>query len=176
MLDFRPCRFFLLSCIDIVNSLCFLPYASYLICHLILTHLISSTASASITNVRYENIRMTSPSQFAIWIGPAQQTGQPCSLAWPWSLHAECKVTGHHTWENITLKDIFIDSPRFSPGVLLGNTSNPMRNIIFDNVVVTHTESGESLRPWGDSYLPCEGMTGISRGRTAPVPTCLLQQ
>jgi hypothetical protein len=35
---------------------------------------------ASITNILYENIVIDRPQQYAIWIGPAQQQGQPCDI------------------------------------------------------------------------------------------------
>ena len=34
------------------------------------------TAGGRISNILYENIYMESPEQFAIWIGPAQQSGE----------------------------------------------------------------------------------------------------
>jgi len=43
-----------------------------------------------------------------------------------------------------------------------------MRNITFDNVVVTNP----GMRPWHDSYYYCEGIEGISTGGTQPVPPC----
>jgi len=67
--------------------------------------------NASITNILYENITMDSPEQYAIWIGPAQQTGQPCSLLWPIVDGAECIMSGYQTWANITLRNILINNP-----------------------------------------------------------------
>lgn len=40
------------------------------------------------------------------------------------------------TWKNITLRDIYITNPATSPGVIIGNESNPMTDIVFDNVSV----------------------------------------
>ena len=39
----------------------------------------------TISNILYENIYMDQPSQWAIWIGPAQQfiIDSTCSLLWP---------------------------------------------------------------------------------------------
>ena len=77
------------------------------------------------------------------------------------------------TWANITLRDITINSPRESPGVILGNSSNPMLNITFDNVVVNNP----GKRPWGDKYYACDGVKyGISTGDTKPVPPCFNHQ
>jgi len=35
----------------------------------------ASDGTASISDVLYENITINNPEQWAIWIGPAQQTG-----------------------------------------------------------------------------------------------------
>ena len=90
----------------------------------------------SISDILDENITMDNPEQFAIWVGPAQQTGQPCNLAWPMSPHAECKMSGFQTWTNITLRDITINNPIHSPGLFYGNESNPITGLVLDNVVV----------------------------------------
>lgn len=59
-------------------------------------------------------------------------------------------------------------NPKMSPGVLLGNASNPMKNITFDNVVVT--QPGEW--PWHDKFYACEAIDGHALGTTSPVPPC----
>jgi hypothetical protein len=123
---------------------------------------------ASISNILYQNITMDKPQQYAIWIGPAQQTGQPCSLLWTKTKNAECKMSGYQTWSNIVLRDIFINDPLRSPGVLFGNASNPMTNVIFDNVVVKNP----GTQPWEDQFYYCEGMEGYVMGSTTPVPPC----
>jgi hypothetical protein len=114
--------------------------------------------SVSISDVTYENIVMDEPKQWAIWIGPAQQTGQPCPLYWPqmpgsgesdqlfvysygYSLTdtcAECRVSGYPTWSNIVLRNITINNPKTSPGVIIGNSSNPITGLVLDNVVVNN--------------------------------------
>ncbi len=129
--------------------------------------------AASISNILYENITIDGSEQWAIWIGPAQQTGQPCPLYWPAVEKSECLMSGYQTWTNITLRNIYINNTRNSPGVLLGNSSNPMKNVVFDNVVVTN--AGD--KPWGDAYYqPCEGIEGIAMGNTWPVPPCFKVQ
>jgi len=125
---------------------------------------------ASITDVFYYNITMDRPQQYPIWIGPAQQTGQPCNLAWPQVEKAQCIMSGYQTWKNIVLRDIFINNPDNSPGVLMGNSSNPMTNVVFDNVVVTRP--GE--KPFGPNYY-CDGVLGTVTGHTYPVPSCFQQ-
>ena len=86
--------------------------------------------SSLIENISYENITMESPLQWAIWIGPAQQTGglssnichaSPCSLCWPMIPMQTCQaVSGSSYYRNITLRDITIRNPKGSPGVILG--------------------------------------------------------
>ena len=126
------------------------------------------SSTARISNILYENITIDNSEQWAIWIGPAQQTGQPCSLLWPALDHAECRMSGFQNWTNIVLKDIRINNPRQSPGVLLGNSTNPMLGIVFDNVVVTNP----GTKPWGDDFYSCDGIKGIAKGGTSPVPPC----
>jgi hypothetical protein len=124
---------------------------------------------ASISDILYYNITMDRPQQYPIWIGPAQQTGQPCDLAWPQVDKAQCIMSGYQTWSNIVLRDIFINNPDNSPGLLMGNSSNPMRNVIFDNVVVT----SPGQQPFGPNYY-CDGVLGKSLGHTYPTPSCFV--
>ena len=81
---------------------------------------------------------LDSPEQFAIWLGPAQQSdssdlcaAHPCSLCWPQleSLGAECNMEQNFIYENITLRNITIVDPKFSygQGVILGNPVTPMK-------------------------------------------------
>lgn len=116
----------------------------------------------------YSNITIESPLQYGIWMGPAQQSDQPCSLLWNITPRAECPMSGYQIWENIVLKDIFINNPKNSPGMLMGNVTFPMRNIVFDNVVVTNPGS----EPWGDDFYYCQGIEGYAVGNTWPVPPC----
>ncbi len=124
--------------------------------------------TALIADILYENITIIEPQQYAIWIGPAQQTGQPCSLLWgldPWS---QCNISGCMTWRNIILKDIIIINPEQTPGVLMGNDTNPMNNVIFDNVKVIGNNIGDY--PWGVDYF-CEYINGKSIN-SSPKPLC----
>lgn len=129
--------------------------------------------AAYIRDVTYENIVMDNPEQFAIWIGPAQQTGQPCSLAWPLLDRATCDVTGYNTWENIILRNITINNPLNSPGVIMGNATNIMRNVRFEDVVV----NGDiPLDPFGEGYYECHNIDGYAVGSTYPVPPCFTKE
>jgi len=132
-----------------------------------------------ISNVLYENIYIDAPEQFAIWIGPAQQSdssilcaAHPCSLCWPQleNLGAECNMNRNFIYENITLRNITIVDPKFSygQGVILGNPETPMQNIVFDGVRVLNAANSDVER-----YHSCEGVgSGVALGDTYPVPPC----
>lgn len=125
-------------------------------------------ARASISNILYQNITMYSPQQWAIWMGPAQQTGQKCPLYWPGVPNSQCLMSGAQTWTNITLRDITVYSPNRSPGVLIGNDTNPITNVLFDNVVI-HSPGDY---PWGDQFYECDNIQGTATGTTDPIPPC----
>jgi len=124
--------------------------------------------TAGITNILYENITIDNPIQYGIWLGPAQQTGQPCSLLWTKTPGAECLMSGYQIWDNIVLKDIVINHPARSPGVLMGNATYPMTNVFFINVQV----NSPGPEPWGDSFYYCDGIAGYTAGNTYPTPPC----
>jgi polygalacturonase len=131
--------------------------------------------SGLIQDVLYENVVIDSPEQWAIWIGPAQQAdnidiclAHPCSLCWPEIPFAECNMPNDASYIDVTLRNITINNPKQSPGVIIGSVTNPMENIVFDNVVVKGG-SGE--------YFECKNVaTGIAKGGTFPVPTCFRAQ
>jgi hypothetical protein len=134
----------------------------------------SNGGLGSITDVLYENITINKPIEWAIWIGPAQQAisanpcnAAPCSLCWPSLPGAACNCPPS-AFANITLRNIWIHDPAKSPGVILANSTAPMRNIVFDNVVVTNP----SMAPFGKDYYHCEHAQGIATGSTWPVPPC----
>lgn len=128
-----------------------------------------------VSNVLYENILIDEPSQWAIWIGPAQQSdsdnlcaAHPCSICWPKLPFAKCNGQPG-LYENITLRNVTIRNPKMSPGVVLADPSQPMKNVVFDGVVVEGT-MGSS--PWGSAGYKCEGVEGVATGGTQPVPPC----
>jgi len=120
------------------------------------------------------------PEQWAIWIGPAQQCdgchltdlcstdGGPCSLCWPKLPGSQCNAPDGALFANITLRNITINSPKQSAGVLIANVSTPMQNITFDNVVVNNMPK----QPWGDGGYYCKNVNGVATGTTSPVPPC----
>ncbi|GMI02900.1 hypothetical protein TrVE_jg11449 [Triparma verrucosa] len=134
-----------------------------------------------IEDVTYENIIIENPSQWPIWIGPAQQSdsnrlcaAHPCSICWPTVPFAECNAADSQ-YKNILLKNITVIGGKMSPGVIMGGTSEGMgmENIVFDDVVFQDPSS----KPWGDDYYKCEGVTsGVAKGKTWPVPPCFDDQ
>ena len=71
------------------------------------------------------------------------------------------------SFNNITLRNIYIDKPVLSPGVILGNASIPMTNIVFDNVVV----NDPAKWPFDHKYQ-CKHAHVKSVGGTKPSPLC----
>ena len=128
----------------------------------------SGSGTGEISNILYEDIVIENAEQWAFWIGP-QQAGYKgaCSLAWPYLPGSKCPVPDNITWNNLTFRNILIDSPTFSPGVILGNETNPMSNIVMDNVVV---KDGWSLPWFGDYYKSENVVNSTAIGKTNPVP------
>jgi hypothetical protein len=128
-----------------------------------------------IADVTYQNITINSPSQWPIWIGPAQQSdsirlcaAHPCSICWPELPGSECTAPLSQ-YQNILLKDITINNPKMSPGVIFGNVSMMIEGIVFDNVIVNNP----GMEQWGEDYYYCEGVSnGVAIGKTWPVPPC----
>lgn len=99
--------------------------------------------STLIEDIRFENITMDAPQQFAVWIGPAQQAdsvnichANPCSLCWPFVPGAECSGEVKGTYRDILFKNIQINKPQNGGGVIMASAENPMLNIVFDGVKV----------------------------------------
>lgn len=133
-----------------------------------------------IKDVTYENIFIDTPSQWPVWIGPAQQSdsarlcaAHPCSICWPEVPGSECNMPSSVSYENILLKNITILNPTKSPGVIRGNESNPMQKVVFEDVQVINPGS----KPWGEDYYDCQGVSGgVAKGSTWPVPPCFEDQ
>lgn len=133
---------------------------------------------ASISDILYENITIVEALQFSIWIGPAAQLGNEdtCSLRWPQFRDSQCIMAPAHSLRNITLRSVVVVDPYFSPGVLLGNQSNPMTQLRFQNVNVVSWRSGNgqvdpSLRPWGLTFY-CTGVSESYAEDSHPSPAC----
>lgn len=86
---------------------------------------------------------------------------------------AACNAPVAGSYINITLRNITINNPKMSPGVIFANSSNPMQHVLFDSVVVNDPASD----PWGDKYYFCEGVAnGRATGSTSPVPPCFTDE
>ena len=129
-----------------------------------------------VEDVTFENVKLQSPEQWPIWIGPAQQSdsgnpcaAHPCSLCWPTDPWATCAAPVA-TYRNILLKNVSIDSPKNSLGVILGNASSPMENVTFHDVVATNLNDDGH---WREAQYLCEGVaSGYATGKTNVVPPC----
>ena len=126
--------------------------------------------TAEISNILYENITMNSPEQWGFWLGPQQAVYSGCcSLLWPFVPLTKCPVPSLVSFDNLTFRNILIDSPSYSPGVILGNNTNPISNIIFDNVRATNAKH----MPFYGDYYKCDGLVNATAiGGTDPVPPC----
>ncbi len=130
-----------------------------------------------IEDVLYENVYMSKPSQWAIWIGPAQQSDTKdicyaalCSICWPGYPLAICNASDS-LYRNILLKNVTIVDPEMSPGVILGSSKNPMENVVFEDVIVINPPRNH------DDYYRCEGVkNAVATGKTCPVPNCFDDQ
>lgn len=127
-----------------------------------------------IQDVTFENFVMDSPSQYAIWIGPAQQSdssnpcaAHPCSLCWPQVPGSKCNGVQEAKYINITLKNITVNNAKGSPGVVLAGSQNPMQGVVFEDVKFNNP--GKS--PFSDYYY-CQNANGVAKGTTWPVPSC----
>lgn len=142
--------------------------------------------AGSISDVLYENITIEKPSRWGIFIGPSQQVesgksangssrtinpcsaGGGCSLCWPMVPFTQCHGIKSGFFHNITLRNIIINNPKNSPGVLMADKDSPMEGVVFDGVKVNNPGSNK----WGHNYK-CENINGgIALGDTSPVPPC----
>jgi len=127
--------------------------------------------TGEVSHILYDNITIFNASQWALWLGPQQAAySGDCSLLWPFLPGTTCPVPSEITWNNITFRNILIDSPQISPGVITGNNTNPMRLIKFENVTVLKP----GMDPWGGNYWYCDGLVNSTASGGALNPTCLL--
>jgi len=135
--------------------------------------------SGHVSDVLYENIVIDQPAQFAIWIGPAQQCdgcsltelcstkGGPCSICWP--TVGQCHGVENAFYRNITLRNVTVLNPKQSAGALIADKTSPMKNIVFEDVVVKNPAS----KPFGADNYKCDYVNGVAKGKTYPVPPCM---
>jgi len=126
-----------------------------------------------IEQILYENVTITNPRWWPIWIGPQQQhepgteLGDHCSLAYPEVDH--CPQEDCVTFRNITLRNIAIVGSFMSPGVIIGNASNPIRGLIFDRVQAAGLVAEPA--PFGNAF-ECSGVSEYSSPGSNPALEC----
>jgi hypothetical protein len=133
-------------------------------------------ASAIIKDILYEDIQIIKPRWWAIWIGPQQQhqpgskLGDDCALDYP--ISPNCPTQACVDFHNITLRNIVIEEPTLSPGVILGNSTNPM-DVTFDGVLVKNWAPLDPPVPYGKHYR-CEAtnMKFAPNSTNLPLPEC----
>eukprot|EP01065_Artemidia_motanka_P026965 TRINITY_DN32203_c0_g1_i1.p1 TRINITY_DN32203_c0_g1~~TRINITY_DN32203_c0_g1_i1.p1 ORF type:complete len:473 (+),score=173.92 TRINITY_DN32203_c0_g1_i1:56-1420(+) len=130
-------------------------------------------AKAILADITYEDVNIYKPLWWSIWIGPQQQhepgsaLGDKCALDYPIDKH--CPTQGCADFRNITLRRVNVTEPLLAPGVLLGNASNPMQGIVFEDVVFTGMHAALPF-PSGAKYrCTAVDLTAI---RSNPVPDC----
>ena len=100
-------------------------------------------------------------------------SGDPCSLCWPETKSATCPGVAA-LLDGLTLRNITVNKPKTSPGVIIGNGSLPMRNIVFDGVRFIDPPADGAF---GSDYFHCEGVqSSVARGGTWPVPPCFANE
>ena len=76
------------------------------------------------------------------------------------------------TFANILLRRVHISDPLLSPGVILGNATNPIRNLTLDDVSVKFGANPlHGLAPYGHGFK-CEHAAVNVLGATDPKPRC----
>jgi len=93
----------------------------------------------------------------------------PCSICWPSTPLAQCNMPTGGIYNNLVLRNITINSPKLSAGVLMGSSEHPMQNVVFEDVKVNNpNEHGH----WGPGYYVTgiDASTCVAKGTTSPVP------
>ena len=127
--------------------------------------------TSKLTNIVFEDVVITKSLWWSVWIGPQQQhepdtpLGDMCSLLYPVREH--CPTQGCADFRNITLRRVIVDRPYLSPGVILGNESNPMRGFVFDHVEVRDP----GMWPYNGTFV-CRFVEGESI-ESRPTPECM---
>lgn len=139
------------------------------------TCLEDGSKTGEITNILYEDIVIDRPLWWPIWIGPQQQHEpnwtpaeghKDCAMTYPFV--ETCPTQGCVSFTNITLRRIEIIDPVLSPGVVLGNETNPMQGIVFDAVRVTRP----GTIPFYGNYQAMHAY-GVSVNGSSPDPNFL---
>lgn len=126
----------------------------------------------------FENVNILRPRWWAIWIGPQQQhephqdLAGDCALSFPIVKH--CPTQGCTDFSDIVLRNVLIEDPLLSPGVLMGNASNRM-NVTFENVVARMND-GSAVPSFPFDGYKVEHVNGVCRGVCDPFPAKFTQE
>lgn len=96
-------------------------------------------------------------------------TGRPRSPG-DLPLTQKCNAPANGIYSNIVLRNITIIDPLESPGVIIGSATQPIQNLVFEDVVVVNPPTDGW---WGSSYYYCKGVgSATATGTTWPIPPC----
>ena len=123
----------------------------------------------------YENVYISNPKWYPIWIGPQQQhephtdLGDECSLAYPLVDH--CPTVPCVTFDDIRLVNVSVENPAMGKiaGVVLGNESNPIANLRFENV---HVGSSKVIDDGDESSYICSNVGTFVSSDSSPELVC----
>lgn len=124
-----------------------------------------NTGTGIIEGITYENIHITRPIWWGIYIGPQQQkqpsgAGPGCMF---YPIDPTCPTQPRITVRDITLRNVTSDSGILSPGIIRCNETNPCTGFLFENVQATGWLS--------DVGYICENVHGNVLNSN-PAPTC----
>lgn len=135
--------------------------------------------SASVRNITWENLKISEPLWFAVYIGPQQtlfetEGARGCSL-YPVT-STDCETNALVTISDLTLRHVH-STGGFNPipGVLRGNASNPIRSIHFEDVSIKSREEETYLNEseWAvDKDFVCENVVDSTAVLAYPAPWC----
>eukprot|EP00621_Florenciella_sp_RCC1693_P002210 CAMPEP_0182537230 /NCGR_PEP_ID=MMETSP1323-20130603/21562_1 /TAXON_ID=236787 /ORGANISM="Florenciella parvula, Strain RCC1693" /LENGTH=364 /DNA_ID=CAMNT_0024747579 /DNA_START=12 /DNA_END=1106 /DNA_ORIENTATION=- len=135
--------------------------------------------SASVRNITWENLMISEPLWFAVYIGPQQtlfetEGARGCSL-YPVT-STDCETNALVTISDLTLRNVH-STGGFNPipGVLRGNASNPIRGIHFEDVSIKSREEETYLNEseWAvDKDFVCENVVDSTAVLAYPAPWC----
>jgi hypothetical protein len=128
-----------------------------------------NTGGGLVTNIIYQNISMSSPIWWAIYIGPQQMlepdgSGPGCMI-YPFDPKGRCSTQPLITMQNITLQNVSITDSLLYPVTIRCNVSNPCRWFRFENVTTDRWRIGRK-----DTGVVCEYATGEQRGCRPSIP------
>jgi polygalacturonase len=130
-----------------------------------------TVGSGIVNNITYKNMIIHGSTWYPIWIGPQQETTgfreASCSFLYPLNQH--CPTQPLITISDIFLQNITLTGSVLVPGIILGNETNPITNMVFDSV----QNSGFYLID--DEYM-CEDTFGTVSSDSNPLPGCLTVQ